>query len=344
MRGSIPLLIALFIFFAGPLLVQAQGIPAPQTGPPPNIPGHQIGPPQEIPIPILTPTDPSLSGCYGPLPCDAGPSIGFPAIYVGWMGDAYAMSFGLAAGGPNLGGILSVEQKYPLNGLWLGISDLVTLDDYFGIMVSSWFFVDSGSTSGETYVSGAGVFGEKWSTETDWYYLDGAVTMSVGGNAEAIGGFRWDHLDTRFKNRRRAPGLIAPEGIADFTANAFLPYLGLQYRYVSSTSGMTVRAIGFPFVPGNFNYRETIVPGSRLLEKGDYEKGYFFEAFGEYSKAVYGSAHLGVFGKWSTIHAKSDNVNAKATSFGTEKAELRLDNHAWAIGGSVSIPIGSPLN
>lgn len=299
---------------------------APHTSPAQSVSGPGL--------PFIESVGPDVMDSIQP---DSASVLRMPGIYAGWSARSKGVQFHMEAIEADLGGLTSVTQSYDRKGLWLEASHHLLSGRGLGLLMSGGFFFDVAGGADETYEA-AGIIEEAWDTHTEQYYLDGAFTRFIGGRMDFLGGFRWDHLSTRLKNRE-----IGPSGTeADVTVNCYIPYVGLQHRYSSTTGSMILRVIGFPVVPGEFNYIENLGAGSNLAASGDYHKGYFFETFFEFSRVLLGFADLGVYGKWSQISTDS-NIELGATGIDPETFRLILRQTFWTAGCRLSIAFGSPL-
>jgi|GEM_PF-2011072 len=298
-------------------------------------------PAQWVSGPGFPPDDGVSPGLMGSVPLDSASALRMPGFYAGWTARPKGVHFSMEAIDADIGGLTAVTQNYGLEGVWVEASHHLLSGRGLGLLMSGGFFIDVAGGASETYEVG-GPLEETWDTHTEQFYLDGAFTRDIGGRMDFIGGFRWNHLTTRFKDRELVPGGVDPNTEADVTVNCYLPYLGLQYRYSSTGGGMILRTIGFPVVPGAFDYKEAFDATHSLAASGDYYKGYFFETFFEFSRVLLGFADIGVYGKWSQICA-DPNVTISYTGVDPQTFQLALRQTSWTVGGRLSIAFGSPL-
>jgi hypothetical protein len=272
------------------------------------------------------------------------PGLGPLVFYVGWMPDNRNVGFG--AGGAPLGGIYQLDQEYDSRGLWLGLQESVVLSDWLGVMATGWYLFPSNSSSVEVYNNG--VLGTRtWDTSTQWWFVDGALLIGGGCTGlSAIVGLRFDYFNTQFTNSNpfNTFGLGLLGDGATVNSQGWIPLLGTQCAYASSTTNLTVRVVGFPTLLGNVKYTETIgglgAAGSAQFS-GTYNGGYFLEVFSEYSR-MFGLGGIGVFARWNMTHGKS-NSDLSLDGLGSNGFDLGVNRTSWTLGGSFNLSFNTPL-
>jgi hypothetical protein len=162
-------------------------------------------------------------------------------------------------------------------------------------------------SSDETFaIADAPPGGKTWSTNTDWWFVDGALSYETLGLGKLLAGFRYDRFATNFKDPGNFSGPVgSPSDTGDVTINCYIPFVGVQLdQGTPGGSQLMFRVIGFPWLGGDVLYHDSIGNFSVLtqdrieLQKG-IGKGYFLEAFAEYGQAVFGSGQVSVFGRWN---------------------------------------------
>lgn len=273
----------------------------------------------------------------------AGPGFGPLVFYVGWQPAGKNVGFG--AGGPPVGGVYQLDQTYDSKGLWLGLQQSVPLSDWLGFMASGWYLIPSNNGSSEAYNNG--LLGTRsWDTTNEWWFVDGVVALGGCNGLAAIVGLRYDYYNTQFTSSN--PFALGPLGLlgdgATVNSQGWIPLFGTQFAYTSSTTNLTVRAVGVPTLLGNIKYTETLGAlggaGSGQFS-GTYNGGYFLEVFSEYSR-VFGAGGVGVFARWNMTHGRS-NSDLSIDGLGTSGFDLGLNRTSWTFGGSFSLNFTTPL-
>ncbi len=247
----------------------------------------------------------------------------------------------------------------------LGVSNYCQLSDRVGIMASGWYLFPSSGDAQETYGPGLQAFQpapggptltlvsgnvRTWSITRSWGWLDGALVLGSPCGMNLIAGFRWDSYSIKLKD----PSPFGPTGFllagatfpggtlsdeAELTMNSYIPLIGTQCCWGGPCCGLLVRVVGFPWVPGNLRYGETVNEGvsARLQADGNYDRGYFMEVFSEYSRSCAGFGCLGIFARWNYLHVRS---LGSADVLGTTTFPNRT---SWTIGGRLTLNFGMPF-
>lgn len=246
----------------------------------------------------------------------------------------------------------------PVRGLWFAASSTISLSEALGISASGGLLVPS-KTHGEFREEGPVRIPLNSNVDSDhqWGYLDGMAMYNVSrgnfGALQIVGGFRWDHFDSKHSIRfADATGGNQLNGSAtnNVIANAFIPYVGVQSVYKSGASSTTTRLIGFPYVPGDVRFQDSFTQtqngvtsngGGEYRQPLTFQSGYFVEFFTEGSRRILGNAYLGAFLRWSMLRGQtgigpfSTANDQTGSSVIDEKFLYYL--HSWAVGGVVSM-------
>lgn len=127
---------------------------------------------------------------------------------------------------------------------------------------------------------------------------------------------------------------------ADATSYGIIPLFGVQY----AQSGLIFRIVGVPTLAGSFRYRELIpaLGGQSFEGSGNYNGGYFLEAFGEYGFKMGGSADVGIFARYNVTQGRSKmNFDLLPVGF-TSDYRLSLYRSSWTLGGKFSLNFTIP--
>ena len=179
---------------------------------------------------------PSFGGFSGePFSCVPTKSVCGPlTFYAGWgvdrKGTTLSVDLRRPDSGPFADDLLSIKDSYPIRGLWLGLAGQANLTGRIGLFADYWIIVPANQPSDETYSLTDGPPGGKtWSTNTDWWLVDGALSYDTCGLGKLLAGFRYDRFATNFKdpgNFSGALGLSSDTG--DVTINCYIPFVGVQ--------------------------------------------------------------------------------------------------------------------
>jgi len=267
------------------------------------------------------------------------PGLGPLIFYVGWQ-PPERFRFG-ANGDPPVGGIAGIGQKYKLQGIWLGLQESCRASDWLGFMATGWYFIPSNTMSEEVY--NRGILGTRnWDTSTQWWFVDGAFLLGGCSGLSAIVGLRFDYSNTQFSNNNPfatfALGHVGDE--ATVNSQGWIPLLGTQYAYTSSTTNLTFRAVGFPTLLGNVKYTENVGGAGGAQFSGTYNNGYFLEFFAEYSR-MFGPGGVGLFARWNMTHGTS-NSDFSVDGLGSSGFDLGLNRTAWTLGASATLSFNTP--
>lgn len=303
---------------------------------------------------------PSFGGFSGePSICAPTKSVGGPlAFYVGWGDDRKGTALSANLRRQNLGpfgdDLLSISNSYGIRGVWLGLAAQTNLMGRIGILADYWILIPTNQSSGETFSLTDGPPGGKtWSTNTDWWFVDGALSYDTCGLGKLLAGFRYDRFATNFKDPGNFSGAAgSPSDTGDVTINCYIPFVGVQTDLgTSGGNQLMFRVIGFPWLGGDAKFHDSIGTSFVLtqdrieLAKG-VGKGYFFEAFAEYGRAVFGSGRVAVFGRWNVLHGNAKRIDISDVFAGVPLVggyQFAFDRQSWTFGGSFSLAFTTPL-
>jgi len=313
-----------------------------------------VGPPMPLIAPPSPPEGAMMPGFSGPPgPCPPPPPNGCQAkaglppsvtVYGGYLDDnrgfSYTRDRADGSGVPNL------IFRMPVRGGWVGASSTVWLSERLGMAASGGLLIPV-KTYGEFRQEGTNqVPLNQLSADHQWGYVDGMGLFNVAvgecGTFSIVGGFRWDHFESR-QFLSSTDGTSAATN--NVTINAYVPYVGVQSFYQSSCSKVIARLIGFPYVPGNVKFQESFNLTSTGVGGGEYgtpftfTSGYFAEFWIEAARKIIGDAYLGGFFRWNMIHAKTDfSPYTMTTDVGdTFDEKFKYYLHALTVGGLISI-------
>ena len=228
----------------------------------------------------------------------------------------------------------------PLRGTWFGVTAQGSLTDRVGVLVSAGMLAPTRSR-GEDLETVSGTSVGDTLSGTTWGSIEGLMTYSVSGSLQAIGGFRWDHFDTRWRFS------VVPTFL-DFELNAYVPLIGVQLDQRFFGGELITRIVGWPgVIPGHMT--QTYVGGPSLpawnREEQTPNHGYFMEFFTEYRRTFFGSGSGGVFLRWNSLHAAADESGYDwrvANTTGTGLVTQSFSRQSWTIGGSLTLDFSLP--
>jgi len=250
-----------------------------------------------------------------------------PVFYAGFSGKHKGLVID-ALDVPDTGAEATVERRWEgdLGGAWLSVTCALAINDKAGIRGSGAILVPHTTTGRQNTEFGL-VYPD---VRAKSYYWDVSVYWQIGEMSRALAGFRWDYVEAdffRYQTVLTGAFAIRRDGVHRFDVNAYLPYLGVEIAYPSSGGNLTIGALGFPLVPGNF--QEGVGDASDMGALGSlmtgsentlaFSTGYFVELYCNYSRRFLGDGLLGGFLKWDAIRARTTdittNINNNATGF-----------------------------
>ena len=251
---------------------------------------------------------------------------GTPKVYFGWVehskGSVWSLHRQTSTG----------TAAWPLRGFWLGASKDLTVGDSLGILLSGFVFFPKRS---------AGTWYEEPLTRTfdfeipsyDWWSIDGLAKCRIGGGADVLAGFRWDHTSTRVNYSDNTDD--------DYILNAYLPLIGMQLNKRFSNCSALLRCMGSPWVGGQVKYHFWDNLG--YTEFGDFRvnNGYFLELFADCSMRIAGGLSAGGFVKWNYLHIKTDEHNLSGSA--TDPVYWVVDVRSWTFGANLALAFSSPF-
>lgn len=226
---------------------------------------------------------------------------------------------------PDTGAEATVERLWEgdLGGAWFSLMGALAINDKSGIRGSGAILLPHTTTGRQNTEFGI-VYP---SVQAKSYYWDVAAYWQLGEICRALGGFRWDFVEADFYRYQTVTGgfIMRRDGVHRFEVNAYLPYLGVEIAYPSAGGNLTVGALGFPLVLGNF--QEGVGDASDLgaalgsLMTGSentlaFDKGYFVELYCNYSRRFLRDGLLGAFLKWDAIRARTTEITTNINNVG----------------------------
>jgi hypothetical protein len=291
---------------------------------------------------------PSMGGFFGGSSSCGDKALGFPGptLYVGWGATDRPTAVGVGAEHLGVGGVSQLDQRYYDRGLWLGVTQPLTLNEYFSVLASGWYLIPVSNNTGadDSYNNGALGF-RTWTNRGKWWFVDGIAALTCKGGCSILVGARYDYYTVKFSDPDSLTSAVGGAGgdEADAISQGVIPLIGTQYALNNATTNLVFRVVGIPTLVGTFSYRETIAGAARLETKGNYNGGYFLEAFTEYGRKFGGMAGIGVFARWNTTHGKADLDTTLLPAGGSDTFKLGLMRNSWTVGGTFNLNFNLPM-
>ena len=117
-----------------------------------------------------------------------------------------------------------------------------------------------------------------------------------------------------------------------------MPYVGIQSKYGSESSLLTLRVIGLPYAPGSVIWNIQ-GPGTSTSSDQTFEDGYFVEGALEYVCKPFDGACIGGFARYNAIHATSVDFysNDGAPPDPDDLLGFGLTRQTWTLGATFSV-------
>ncbi|MFC1836012.1 hypothetical protein ACFL2Q_15045 [Thermodesulfobacteriota bacterium] len=175
-----------------------------------------------------------------------------------------------------------------------------------------------------------------------WGSLQGLMSYNLSEHFQLLGGFRWDHFNTRV-DFSGSPAFL------DFKLNSYVPLIGVKLDRRFFGGVLIAGLLGWPgAVPGHMT--QSYVGGPQIgawdhIEQ-DLARGYMVEFFSEYRRTLFGSAAAGVFVRWNNLHVitgedRYDWLISGSAGTGGQATES-FDRRSWTIGGSLTLDFALP--
>jgi len=296
------------------------------------------------------PSMPSMFGGSGKCGDAASPAIA-PAFYVGWgIPQDRNTSVSLTAQNNGILTVRNISLRIPTNGLWLGTALPVSLGDNLSFVATGWYLfsgqpnADFNDDHTPPQLPNPASY-HSWDTQGTWWFVDGAVAYGWTGFA-ALVGLRYDNQTLKLSSPGNNVGLFTGQQEGNFLSSAWIPFIGFQSAYTDALQSLKIRMLGIPTILGYSNLGITITGPDRLQYNNvNYSSGYFFEAFGEYTRRFFGSSQAGVFVRWNSTHALSSDTLSLVNNPGTnnDTFNFSLTRNSWTLGGLVTLDFNTPF-
>jgi hypothetical protein len=291
---------------------------------------------------------------YGPGCGQSGePEAGLSAL-VGYASDVGKTRFSISARNNGIGGVLSRLYDYkPISAVYFGAELPIQLGGMGKAIISGSVIIPAtrGITENDYLFPGleTSLGGSGWNADTIWGTLQGLYAYPASAGC-FLAGFRWDHWQTSLRNRVDiSPGFAAafPDDTGAFSLNGYIPLVGVA----SGGGGLTVGAVGFPWVPGDFEFSETRNAGVLRFDSGStsFKRAWFVEIFADYRLPVamgvgqsFADANLWLFGKINWLSANADLTFRRSPAAVSDDWEFAYYRTMFVVGGKATINFSLP--
>jgi hypothetical protein len=299
--------------------------------------------------PAPAPCPPNSAACGPQMPyfnpyacppptCAPSPSAE-PTIYVGYLFRNNGTYIDIQFNNGDFLGVTSTRNEFDLQGVWLEVAVPFALTGNWNGFVTGAHLFPTQTRSTQSYRLLTGPAGRTWNPDIQLWELNAGLGYRLSSSLSGIGGFRWNSLTVNFNDPRDQTGFTVTNDAAQLTANAYLPFLGVQLNTEPScNSNISFAFLGFPAAPSDVDYQETLTTTgalpTRLSGKTDYKSGYFLEALAEASMKM-NNWSLGGFARFDLLHTeRTRNFSVAGAS---RQADITVERGYWILGGKVGV-------
>jgi hypothetical protein len=291
--------------------------------------------------------------CFPPL--GQGCSLATVAVsaYTGYFGHRRGADISFSASDQPDGSVQRLRQQFDLQGISAEMLVPVRGGRLVGFAAGFGYAACFSAVSEETVERvAATTLTRTWRAEPQSGNVHANFTLDLHPSLVGLVGFRYENFQANFRDPSST--LTAPSPNVDGAAlafSAYIPSVGLVCRTVPPIPGLNVQfgVVGFPYLLGSVDYRETTFGGTGLLVGGrpvygfkgsnTMKNGAFVDAFGDVSFTnVYG-VQMGAYVKYEYLRAASDINVGNGNPFGLPNVNYTFDfqRRMWGIGGRAAI-------
>jgi len=260
-----------------------------------------------------------------------------PSAYVGYLYKDHGAGVNIQFNNGDVVGITSTRNDFNLQGIWLELTAPVALSPTAGLYFALAHLFPVQSTASQSYQQVNGSAKREWNPDIQWWEVDGAATYRLSRAAIGLAGFRWSSFVVDFSQPKSQQGLATTPDQAQLSVNAYIPFLGLMVQSdPSCNSSLRAAFLGFPALPSDVEFQETLTPTgqglTRFSGKTGYKSGYFLEALAEASTRMQGW-NLGAFVRFDALH--TDRTLDFTVNGSSRQADIKFDRRNWIFGGKI---------
>jgi len=258
------------------------------------------------------------------------------SAYAGWLFDSTGMTLNTR--------LINFNQEFldrnALHGYWRELVVQGSCSDRLGFLISGGILAPSECNGTEREIA-TGAESAYSLSGTAWGSVQGLMTYGLSEDFLVIGGFRWDHFNTRI-DYSETPSFL------DFKLNSYVPLIGVQSNLLFFGGSLVTRLIGWPGpIPGHITQSYVGWPQVQASDdiEQDLNRGYLIECFTEYRTTLFRNASAGIFVQWSNLHVTTGEDTYDWMLLGTRgtgPVTQTFDRRAWTIGGSLTFDFTLP--
>jgi hypothetical protein len=309
--------------------------------PPPPMRGQPGGAAPWLPNPNSgCAPNPCMSPYGCPPPMCKPPILIEPAVYVGYLFKDRGVGINIQFNDGDVVGITSTRNDLDLQGVWLELALPVALSQNANIFFTGAHLFPVQTKAFQSYGLLTGVAKREWHTDIQWWEINAGIGYRFAPFVSGVGGFRWSSFVVNFNDPTSQLGFTVSTDDAKLTANAYIPFFGLEMNYEPDcNSSIKGAVIGFPALPSDVEYRENLSLPNQVSTRFDgqtsYKSGYFLEFLGEASVKMQAWS-LGALARFDILHAERTRDFTTVAGAGRQ-AEISFDRRNWILGGKVGV-------
>jgi len=269
--------------------------------------------------------------------------------------------FEIESKGNTVLGLERIVHKYPQRGYWVAASEMVSYGKLFDVVAQGWYLIPENHKGSSTYqFAGSALPNSRtWGRAgaTNWM-ADVMVLWSWAPSWRdegwsQINGFRYDYYSRRLRDPEDLGGFAqavlpaSSSDTVDLTANAFIPYIGIQFAARSSASTAVIAGLLGP-VFGTATHEETWQGGTGRIDRSreSYTRSFFFEIQTELALTVGRDVQLGYYSRMGLINGKGEGTLESDLGAGGSQSGAYSMNYrkiTYIFGLSLTTAFGSPF-
>lgn len=249
----------------------------------------------------------------------------------------------------------------PLYGVWVGLTEEILLGGpNKGLTLHGRYLLPTNEEFQSTLYN----YGwdkqqpeiRRWDSETERWYVDGALFYKFGASVSAMAGLRFDYHNVTLDDPQFIEYITwfgsaitsLPDQEACFNLQNWAPYLGLTVDLSSGNSILKVSAKGFPWLATRHDWGMTTDDTYQRYSQDSYPtSSHFFETSLEYGRPFFEGALLSLFAEWNYFEASAfttDVEHAPSTDIAAKlPADFSLRRSEITVGGNLTLDFTLPF-
>ncbi len=270
------------------------------------------------------------------------------SAYTGYFGHKDGVNISFSASDQPSGSVQGLRQQFGLQGISTEMMFPVRAAGPLGFVFGGGYSGCFRSDAEETLQTGASTSKRTWRVQPQACNVHAALTVDVLPSLVGLLGFRYENFQTKFFSPNS--GFSTQQDSANISYNAYIPCVGVVIGTPSLFPGLNVRVgiVGFPFLLGSVDYRETwndpqpFGPNSQDVNgftgSNPISNGAFFDAFGDVSFFTVCGVEMGAYGKYEFMRSATPvYVGQGNSAMPTVVYDFAFERRLWGVGGRVSI-------